>query len=174
MDAGPLCPGLWRQDQMKEATMFVRDILNKKGSHVVSIEVGKTVHDAICTLNEHGIGALVVTEEGEEVCGIITERDILRECGDHCLRFSEPSEFEHSACPALVKDVMTKEVVVAVPDDRVDYVMSVMTEKRIRHLPIVGDGGLAGIISIGDVVNAHVEETEFEVRMLKDYVQGRT
>ena len=153
--------------------MLVRDILKKKGSHVVSIELGKTVHDAICTLNEHGIGALVVTEEGEEVSGIITERDILRECGDHCIRFSEPSEFGHSACPALIKDVMTKDVVVGVPDDRVDYVMSVMTKKRIRHLPIVDRGGLAGIISIGDVVNAHVGESEFEIRMLKDYVQGR-
>ncbi len=159
---------------MKEATMLVRAILKQKGSHVVTIEVGKTVHDAICLLNEHGIGALVVTEEGDEVCGIITERDILRECGEHCSRLSEPSEFAHSACPALVKDVMTNEVVVGVPDDRVDYVMSVMTKKRIRHLPIVDDGRLTGIISIGDVVHAHVEETEFEVRMLRDYVKGRT
>ena len=69
---------------------------------------------------------------------------------------------------------MTKDVVVGVPDDRVDYVMSVMTTKRIRHLPIVQDGQLAGMISIGDVVNARVTETEFEIRMLKDYVQGRT
>ncbi len=154
--------------------MSVRAILKKKGSDVVTIEVGKTVHDAICVLNEHGIGALVVTGEGDEIHGIITERDILRECGEHCIRFSEPSEFGHSACPALVKDVMTSEVIVGVPGDRVDYVMSVMTKKRIRHLPILDDGVLAGIISIGDVVNAHVEETEFEIRMLKDYVQGRT
>ena len=154
--------------------MHVRDILKQKGSHVVTIEAGKTVRDAVLLLNEHGIGSLVVTEGSDDVCGIITERDILRECGECCTDSSGHADPVHCACRSLVKDVMTEEVIVGVPDDAMDRVMSLMTNRRIRHLPIMEDGGLAGIISIGDVVNAHVEKTEFEIRMLKDYVQGRT
>jgi len=154
--------------------MQVRAILAQKGSHVVTIEVGKTVHDAVRLLNEHGIGSLVVTDESDDVCGILTERDVLRECGACCTDSSGHSEAADCACRSLVRDVMTEDVIVGVPDDPMDHVMSLMTSKRIRHLPIVEDGKLAGIISIGDVVNAHVEKTEFEIRMLKDYVQGRT
>jgi CBS domain-containing protein len=154
--------------------MKVRDILPQKGRNVVTIEVDKTVHDAICKLNEHGIGALVVTGEGNEICGIVTERDILRECGQRCTRLEERTEHGHSACPALVKDVMTKDLIISVPDDDLDYVMRVMTRNHIRHLPILEGGELAGIISIGDVVNANVEAADFENRMLKDYVEGRT
>ncbi len=154
--------------------MKVRDILPQKGMNVVMIEVDKTVHDAICKLNEHRIGALLVTGEGNEICGIITERDILQECGQRCTRLEELAEHAHSACPALIKDVMTKDLIIGVLDDDLDYVMGVMTKNHIRHLPILEDGELAGIISIGDVVNAHVEEAAFENRMLKDYVEGRT
>ena len=151
--------------------MLVRGILEHKGSHVVTVGVDKTVHEAICLLNEHGIGALVVTEKGD-VRGIITERDVLRECGESCAHFSKPSESGNKGCASMVTDIMTSDVIVGVPDDRVDYVMSVMTKQRIRHLPILEDGKLVGMISIGDVVNAHVQETEAEVRMLKDYVSG--
>lgn len=150
--------------------MRVKDILRHKGSDVVTIAVDKTVHDAVCKLNEHGIGALIVTGESGEISGIITERDILRECGG-CVRLEDPSE-GHGACPALVEGVMTKDLVIGVPDDGLNYVMAVMTKNRIRHLPILEEGELAGIISIGDVVNAHVEEIDFENRMLKDYIHG--
>jgi signal-transduction protein with cAMP-binding, CBS, and nucleotidyltransferase domain len=74
----------------------------------------------------------------------------------------------------LVKDVMTKHLIVGVPDDDLSYVMGIMTKNKIRHLPIMDGGELAGIISIGDVVNAHVVETTFENRMLKDYIHGVT
>ncbi len=151
--------------------MRVTDILRQKGSDVVTIAVGKTVHDAIGTLNEHGIGALIVIGESGEISGIITERDIMRDCGERCVRQADPSE-DHGDCPALVEGVMTKDLVIGVPDDGVDYVMAVMTNNKIRHLPILEDGELAGIISIGDVVNAHVEEADHENRLLKDYIHG--
>ncbi len=148
--------------------MRIRDILRQhKGRDVKTIEVDKTVHDAICQLNEHGIGALVVMGEGGELCGIITERDVLRECGGRCIALTEPLE---QGCPALVQNVMTSDLIIGVPDDDLGYVMGVMTKNRVRHLPVLDDGDLVGIISIGDVVNAHVAETEFENRMLKDYV----
>ncbi len=153
--------------------MKVRDIFRQKEQHVVTIEVDKTVHDAIGKLNEHGIGALVVTGEGSEICGIISERDILQECGQRCTRLEQPSDSGHSACPASIKDVMTKDLIIGVPDDDLDYVMRVMTKNRIRHLPILDGSELVGIVSIGDVVNAHLEEADFENRMLKDYVEGR-
>ncbi len=153
--------------------MRIKDILREKGTDVVTIEVGRTVHDAICTLNEHGIGSLIVTREGGEIAGIITERDILRECGERCVRLTEPPAREEAPCAAFVRDIMSKDVVIGVPDDDLDYVMGIMTKNRIRHLPILEDGKLVGIISIGDVVNAHLKETEFENRMLKDYMYGR-
>ncbi len=152
--------------------MRVRDILQRKGSHVVTIGVGKSVHDAICRLNEHAIGALVVVGQDGEVAGIITERDVLRECGERCVRLTEPPAREEAPCAAFVRDIMSKDVVIGVPDDDLDYVMGIMTKNRIRHLPILDDGKLVGMISIGDVVNAHLKETEFENRSLKDYIRG--
>ncbi len=150
--------------------MRVTDILRHKGSDVHTIGVDKTVHDAVCKLNEHGIGALLVTGESGEISGIITERDIMRECGG-CVRVEDPSE-GLGACPALVEAVMTKDLVIGVPDDGLNYVMGVMTKNKIRHLPILQEGKLAGMISIGDVVNAHLEETDYENRLLKDYIHG--
>jgi CBS domain-containing protein len=152
--------------------MRIRDILQEKGSEVVTIDAGQTIHDAIGKLNEHGIGALVAMAEGGEIVGIITERDILRECGNRCAHLAEPPTREESACPSLVQNVMTKDLVIGVPDDDLNYAMGVMTRNRIRHLPILDDGSLAGIISIGDLVNAHFEEEVFENRTLRDYIHG--
>jgi CBS domain-containing protein len=152
--------------------MRIRDILQDKGTAVVTIEVGRTIHNAIDRLNEHKIGALIVTGEGEKIIGIITERDILRVCGKHCVHLDEPPARQETTCPCLVQDAMTKDLVIGVLDDDLDYVMGIMTKNRIRHLPILDHESLAGIISIGDVVNAHLKETEFENRMMRDYIQG--
>ncbi|HSM72805.1 MAG TPA: CBS domain-containing protein [Anaerolineales bacterium] len=152
--------------------MRIRDILQKKGTEVVTIEAGRNLHEAIDQLNKHSIGALIVTGESEEILGIITERDILRVCGERCNRLIEPPAQKETTCPSLVQDVMTKDLVIGVLDDDLDYVMGIMTKNRVRHLPILDDGSLVGIISIGDVVNAHWEEKAFENRMLRDYIQG--
>lgn len=152
--------------------MQVKDILRENDRKVLTIEPGRTVHEAICKLNEHRVGALLVVEEGGEVRGIITERDILRQCAENCVRLKAPAKGV-SDCPSLVEDSMTKELIIGVPDDSLDYVMGIMTKNRIRHLPILDDQKLVGIVSIGDVVNAHLKETGFENRMLKDYIHGR-
>lgn len=154
--------------------MQIHDILRQKGRNVVTIEVHKTVHEAIGVLNQHRIGALVVIGDDGEISGIITERDILRECGERCTHLTESPGPEEKACPVLVRDAMTKDLIIGVPGDDLSYVMGVMTKNRIRHLPILDGGDLVGIISIGDVVNAHVEETEYENRLLKDYIHGVT
>lgn len=154
--------------------MRIADILRKKGTGVVTIESSATVHDAIRKLNEHGIGSLVALGDSGEIDGIITERDILVECGERCTRLLGMPEGRAGDCPSLVRDVMTRDVIIGVPDDELSYVMGVMTKNRIRHLPILDDGKLAGIVSIGDVVNAHVVEKEYENRVLKEYIQGAT
>jgi len=151
--------------------MQVSDILHEKGKKVVTIDADRSIHDAIGMLNEHRIGALLVMGESKELEGIITERDILRKCGNHCLSMSEPTAPGQNAFTSLVRDTMTKEVVIGVPDDGPDYAMGVMTKSRIRHLPILDDGNLVGIVSIGDLVNAHLEEKVFESRTLKEYLE---
>jgi len=152
--------------------MNIRDILEHKGDHVVTISENATIHEAIGKLNEKRIGALVVTESDGRVTGIISERDILRECGNRCVALKDPSARKIAECTSLVRDCMTTDLVVAVPDDSLDYVMGIMTKNRIRHLPVMHSGKLVGIVSIGDVVNAHVGAAEHENRLLKDYIHG--
>jgi CBS domain-containing protein len=151
--------------------MQIRDILREKATGTVTINSGRTIHDAIERLNKHRIGALVVMGDQEEVAGIITERDILRTCGELCDGANTPVKTEGGTCASLVKDAMTSELVIGVPDDDPNYVMGVMTENHIRHLPILDKGKLAGMISIGDLVNVHLEEKVFESRTLKEYLK---
>ena len=111
--------------------MRLRDILRQKGGDVVTIESDRTVHDAICRLNESKIGALIVMAAGDEIAGIITERDILHYCGEHIRRDEPISSVVRR--PELVRDVMTADLVIALPDDPLDYAMGIMTKNRIRH-----------------------------------------
>ena len=142
--------------------MKIRDIINAKGS-VFTIEPSKTVREAIKRLVEWNIGALPVCVEPGKLLGIITERDVLRLCARDDLQ----------ATSALrVEEVMTKDLVIGLLDDDVDYVMSVMTQRRIRHLPVLEAGQLVQIISIGDVVKARHDSTETEIRFLRDYIAG--
>jgi CBS domain-containing protein len=141
--------------------MKIHDMLARKGRGVHTVGPGQTVAQAIRLLVNHGIGSLVVTEGGE-IRGIITERDILR------LADRSPEALGE----IRVEEAMTRELIVAVPDDDVQHVMDVMTKNRVRHLPVVDGGRLHGIISIGDVVNAMRRDAEEENRHLKQYVQG--
>ena len=141
--------------------MRIRDVLDRKGKDVVTVGPDHTVHDAMRVLVKHNIGSVVVTEN-DEIVGILTERDVLR------LGAATPSTFGNER----VGDVMTTELVVGVPADSLDYVAGVMTENRIRHLPIVEGERLAGVLSIGDVVKAMKQATEVENRYLRDYIQG--
>lgn len=141
--------------------MKIRDLLRGKGTAVVTIRPEATIHEAVTMLVNHRIGSLVVLDEQRRVMGIITERDILRECAARSDQIKQ----------TRVQDVMTTNLIIGVPDDEISYVMGIMTHNRIRHLPIMDGERLAGIISIGDVVKAQLEETEFENRYLKDYIQ---
>lgn len=143
--------------------MKIRDILRTKGSVVVQIEPERSVLDAVEVLSEHRIGALVVTRGGE-IEGVLSERDVMNLVADR----------PDALADTTVAEIMTTDVIVGVPGDDLDYVMNIMTNNRIRHLPIVDDGKLTGIVSIGDVVNEVRRSVETENRHLKDYIQGAT
>lgn len=141
--------------------MKIHDMLARKGRDVQTVGPHQTVAEAIRLLVNHGIGSLVVVEGGE-IRGIITERDILR------LVDRTPDALSE----IRVEEAMTRELILAIPDDNVQHVMNVMTQNRVRHLPVVDGGTLRGIISIGDVVNELRRDVEEENRHLKSYVQG--
>jgi CBS domain-containing protein len=143
--------------------MKIREILHGKGSQVYSIAPEQTVLDAVAQLNAHRIGALVVRDASGAVVGIITERDVLRECLHHSTELAR----------RRVRDVMTANLIVCVVDDDVDYAMAIVTRNRVRHLPVLDGDRLAGLVSIGDLVKATLDETQHENRYLKDYIAAR-
>lgn len=140
--------------------MRIRDILRVKGAHVITVPSGHTVHQAMQAMVEHRIGALVV-DDGL-LSGIITERDILE--------FVTRSPDRVGS--VRVGQIMTREVIVGVPEDPVEYVMEVMTQNRVRHLPVVEGDRLVGLLSIGDIVHTIRQNIEAENRYLHDYIAG--
>ncbi len=140
----------------------VADILKKKGSDVVTIRAGSPILDAVRTMREKKIGAILVTGGKGRIEGILTERDVLRAVDDH----------GGGIAAMKVDDLMTRNVIVALPDDDTGYLMGIMTQNRIRHIPVVTGEGIAGFVSIGDLVKSKLEDAEFENRMLSDYIKG--
>jgi CBS domain-containing protein len=142
--------------------MKVKEILKGKGTEVVTVGVEETIYHAIKKLVEKNIGSLLVVDQKGAVAGIITERDILRQCDQRPQSLGETK----------IGSVMTKKLIVASPEDDIDYVENIMTENRIRHLPIVSGEKLEGIISIGDLVNVQRAQCKVENRYLKAYISG--
>jgi CBS domain-containing protein len=141
--------------------MLIRDVMAHKGSSVVTVEPAATVLEAARVLVKHGIGSAVVVD-GERVVGIITERDLLLLAAD------DPTQL----ATTRVAECMTAEMEICALTESVNHAMSVMTRRRIRHLPIMEEGRLAGLVSIGDLVNASLTELTDENEWLRDYVQG--
>ena len=142
----------------------VREILKCKGPQVWTIHLNATVLEAASLMNKHKIGALVVTEDGQ-VLGMFTERDVLQRV---VAKQREPANTK-------VVDVMTTEVVCCSPDTKLDEARGAMKNRRIRHLPVVGeDGKLLGLISIGDLNAQAQAENELTIFLLDEYIHGRT
>ena len=139
----------------------IAQILENKGGDIITVEVGSTVFAAIELMDKNHIGALVITSDGD-VAGIFTERDYL---GKIALKFRSSRE-------TPVEDVMTADVVVGNTDDSIDRCMRLMTKHQCRHLPIVGKDGLAGMVSLGDLVKHMLSEKQQEVDQLSSYIQG--
>ena len=146
--------------------MLLKDILGAKGDLVYTVAPDVTLNEVIRQLVEHNIGSLVVCGQDDEgqrqLLGIITERDIL-----HCFAAGK-FVLEEIA----VAEAMTRELITGSPDDVVEEVMGLMTEKRIRHLPVVAENRLVGMVSIGDVVKAQHDRLAVENRFMKDYIQS--
>lgn len=144
--------------------MKVETMLEKKGGTVVTVPPSATVAAVSHRLNAERIGALVVSADGSRIDGIISERDLARGLALH------GTELLHM--PA--SDLMTREVKTCTPEDDIKAVMSRMTHGRIRHLPVVDQNRLCGIISIGDVVKNRLEELELETNVLRDFAVARS
>jgi CBS domain-containing protein len=140
--------------------MRISDVIGSKSSKdVITIAPDSTVRDLIRLLAEHNVGALIVSGDGSAVDGIVSERDVVR----HLLDSDDILDGEVSA-------IMTVEVATAAPETSLDEIRAVMTERRIRHVPVVTDGSLSGIVSIGDVVKAAMDQLQFERDQLDSYV----
>ena len=144
--------------------MKVSDILGSKGNVVSTIRPEAAISTVVRRLKLEGIGALVVSEDERKVSGILSERDIVRALVDH----------GDDLMQMRVSDLMTRTVKTCPPNATVTEVMAEMTRSRIRHLPVVNDEGLCGIISIGDVVKNRLDELQTEANVLRDYIVGRS
>jgi CBS domain-containing protein len=144
--------------------MRVSDVLREKGGHVLTIDPHASLEQVIRMLVDQNIGSLVVVDpvESSRIVGIITERDILRASAARVGVFTD----------RLVSDVMTPNPLTGSPTDEVTVVMGLMTDRRIRHLPIVGEERLIGIVSLGDLVKAQNHRISMENQVLKSYIQS--
>jgi CBS domain-containing protein len=142
----------------------ISDILRFKGSDVVTIAPSDTVTALLASLAEHNVGALVVSDGGPggEVKGIVSERDVVRRFAEHGAALLD----------LPVEKIMTSIVVSCTSKDTVDGVGEMMTERRVRHLPVIDDGRLVGIISIGDVVSSRIRQLEKDRGQLEQYISG--
>ena len=140
--------------------MLVSAILADKGTDVVTVSPQQNVQELLALLSQHKVGALVVANDGKTIAGIVSERDIVRALAAGESLMSEP-----------VSSIMTSEVFVSTTHVKIDELMTVMTSRRIRHIPITTDSGeLIGIVSIGDLVKARLSELETEKAALVDYI----
>lgn len=142
--------------------MNVDAILRAKGDTVTLVTPQAPIAEAIAVLRREGIGALVVSRDGTTVDGILSERDLI-----HGLARLGPQLLE-----AKVEQLMTRRVFTCAPRDSIADLMAEMTKRRIRHIPVIQDGELAGIISIGDVVKARLDEMEYETSSLRNFIAG--
>jgi len=140
--------------------MRIRDVIAAKNQQqVITVTPTATVRDLLGMLAEHNVGALVVSGDGSTVDGIVSERDVVR-------RLHSDAEL----LGAAVDSIMTTDVHTCTPDDQLDDLMSLMTERRIRHVPVCEDDRLVGIVSIGDVVKHKIDALQFERDQLDSYV----
>src|SRR5699024_827321 len=139
----------------------ISDLLQSKSDQIWSIEPTASVYDAIALMAEKNIGAVMVME-GDRLVGILSERDYARKV------ILE----NRTSATTRVDELMTRDIVYAEPTEKVDECMALMTDKRIRHLPVMADGKLLGLVSIGDLVKAVIEHQQFEIDQLEHYISG--
>lgn len=140
--------------------MFVADILKRKGSTITSVTSGQPIAEALALMAQHRIGAVLVLDDGGGIAGILSERDLVRGMNKNGKALFDKT----------VGELMTSPVVTCSLKDPVGAIEGMMTAQRFRHVPVVEDGKLIGIVSIGDVVKTRIEEAEAEVDALRRYI----
>ena len=143
--------------------MKVKDVLTENGSHVVTVNENATVFEAMSIFAANRVGSLLVLGNDEKIVGIIAARDVLMQVLRACDEIKSDK----------VKEIMTRDIIVAEPDDDLETIQALMTNNRIRHVPIIEQNNLAGIISIGDVVKAQLKEIHVENKYLREYIEGK-
>ncbi len=145
--------------------MKVKDILKSKGSEVFTVSQDTTLMGATDIFFSKKIGSLLVNDAEGNIVGIIAPNDILKAIQEGCT--------EENCALQKVSKVMTKEILCASEDDEIDYIQAIMTENRIRHIPIIKDKKIIGLVSIGDIVKALIKNKEVENHYLRDYITGK-
>ncbi len=143
--------------------MKVKEILATKGSRVVTVAKESSVIDAMSIFSANRIGSLLVVDKDSKILGIIGARDVLMAVINHLDQIKT----------LTVEKIMTTDLIVGTPDDSIDYLLTIMTENRIRHIPIIENKELKGLVSIGDVVKSQLKETHAENKYLKDYIADK-
>lgn len=151
-----------QQSNLAHDNTTVAELLSTKGVAIYTISPEETLHTAVQILSEKKIGALMVTNAAGQLCGILSERDIVRKLAE------KPGE----TLPLRVVDVMTKDVITCDPEDALVSVLQRMTAGRFRHMPVMSGNLLAGIVTIGDVVNLRLTQLEHEALQLKQLIVG--
>lgn len=139
----------------------ISTILDNKGSVVYSISPENTLKQMADEMLAKKIGSLLVTNKEDTLVGIISERDFLTIVGEHTKDWED----------ITVSDVMTKEVITATPEDTLEQVMSIMTEHHIRHIPVIGNDKIVGVLALGDIINALLDKSLFQNKLLKRYIK---
>ena len=142
--------------------MTLQELLESKGATLIYVKSSTRAIDAIKTMCENKVGSLLVTSDDGKLSGIVTERDILRFCASH----------DGNMGGSLISEVTTSQLIVATPDCSADEALSLMTERRFRHLPVMADGKPVGMVSIGDLVKAKLKDVSVEVKYLRDYISA--
>lgn len=143
--------------------MKVKDILTTKGSRVITTHEDTLLLDTMAIFFANRVGSLLVVDKNDKILGIVAPNDILK-----CVH-NNPEAVR----TIKVNEVMVSDLIIATPDDDIDYIQNIMTENRVRHIPILEDGTLVGLVSIGDIVKALMSEKHVENRYLKDYIEGK-
>lgn len=143
--------------------MKAKDILAEKGTRVVTIHMKNMLVDVMSLFFANRIGSLVVVDKNDKILGIVAPNDVLKAV----------HSYPETVTSMTVSEVMTEDVIVGMPEDDVDQLMAIMTENRIRHIPIIEDGKLVGLVSIGDAVKALLTVQDVEIRYLKEFIEGK-
>lgn len=141
----------------------IKEVLDEKGADVFTVRPANTVYEAIQEMVNHNIGAVLVVSDEGKLVGIFTERDVLKQCVSR----------SDTLKATRVESVMTTDLIIGLPGDEVDYIEGIMTANKIRHIPILEDGRILGIVSIGDLVKSRLKDIQYENRYLKDYIMGK-